>query len=211
MDKIPIMIVDDHKLIRDTWSLLLGLEDKYEIVAKVGTGEVAVELAKQKRPTVVLLDINMAPLSGFDILKQLKKFLPAVKVIGVSMHTQPAYARKMLRAGAKGYVTKNSGSEELLLAVSEVLQGRTYICEEVRALIVDQSLDSEANDSGISSLSDRELEIIGYIRDGLSSKEIAEKLFLSYKTVEVHRHNILQKLNVKNAASLIQLINFHGL
>ena len=205
------MIIDDHKLIRDMWSLLLGLQEKYEVIAKVGTGEDAVELAKTKRPVVVLLDINMAPMSGFDILKQLKKFLPSVKVIGVSMHTQPAYARKMLRGGAKGYVTKNSGSEELLLAISEVLEGRTYICEEVRALIVDQSLDGETTDSGISSLSDRELEIIGYIRDGLSSKEIAEKLFLSYKTIEVHRHNILQKLNVKNAASLIQLINFHGL
>ncbi len=210
MAKISIMIVDDHTLIRETWSFLLGRDENFDVIAEVGDGEQAVEIAKQKRPNIVLLDINMVPLNGFDILKLIRKFSPGSKVIAVSMHSQPAYAKKMLRLGARGYVTKNSPRQEMIDAINDVNEGNIYICQEVKNILSDQML-GEDEGAGLNLLSEREIEVINQIKDGLSSKEIADKLGISIKTVEVHRHNILKKLKVKNTASLINYINSTGL
>jgi two-component system, NarL family, invasion response regulator UvrY len=211
MAKITVLIVDDHTLIRETWSFLLGRNENFEVIAEVGDGQRAVDIARDKRPNIVLLDINMTPLNGFDVLKLIRKQSPGSKVIAVSMHSQPAYAKKMLRMGAKGYVTKNSPRQEMLDAIMEVQHGNTYICQEVKNILSDQMLSEEDNAAGLNQLSEREIEVINQIRDGLSSKEIADKLAISIKTVEVHRHNILKKLKVKNTASLINYINSSGL
>lgn len=211
MGKISVMIVDDHTLIRETWSFLLGRNEAYEVVAEVGDGQRAIDIARDKRPNIVLLDINMSPLNGFDVLKMIRKLSPGSKVIAVSMHSQPAYAKKMLRLGAKGYVTKNSPRQEMLDAINEVYSGNMYICQEVKNILSDQMLGEEDPATGLNQLSEREIEVINNIRDGLSSKEIADRLGISIKTVEVHRHNILKKLKVKNTASLINYINSTGL
>ncbi|HSB91722.1 MAG TPA: response regulator transcription factor [Flavitalea sp.] len=211
MGKISVMIVDDHTLIRETWSFLLGRNENYEVVAEVGDGQRAIDLARDKRPNIVLLDINMSPLNGFDVLKMIRKLSPGSKVIAVSMHSQPAYAKKMLRLGARGYVTKNSPRQEMLDAINEVYAGNMYICQEVKNILSDQMLAEEDPATGLNQLSEREIEVINNIRDGLSSKEIADRLGISIKTVEVHRHNILKKLKVKNTASLINYINSTGL
>jgi len=211
MAKISVMIVDDHTLIRETWSFLLARNENFEVIAEVGDGQKAIDLARDKRPNIILLDINMSPLNGFDILKSVRKLSPGSKVIAVSMHSQPAYAKKMLRLGAKGYVTKNSPRQEMLDAMMEVHNGNVFICQEVKNILSDQMLGEEENSAGLNQLSEREIEVINQIRDGLSSKEIADKLGISIKTVEVHRHNILKKLKVKNTASLINYINSSGL
>ncbi len=211
MGKITVLIVDDHTLIRETWSFLLGRNENFEVIGEVGDGQKAIDLARDKRPNIVLLDINMTPLNGFDILKMMRKQSPGSKVIAVSMHSQPAYAKKMLRLGAKGYVTKNSPRQEMLDAIMEVVGGNVYICQEVKDILSDQMLNEEDHTAGLNQLSEREIEVINHIRDGLSSKEIADKLAISIKTVEVHRHNILKKLKVKNTASLINYINSSGL
>lgn len=211
MAKITVLIVDDHTLIRETWSFLLGRNENFEVIAEVGDGQKAIDIARDKRPNIVLLDINMTPLNGFDVLKMIRKQSPGSKVIAVSMHSQPAYAKKMLRMGAKGYITKNSPRQEMLDAIMEVNNGNTYICQEVKNILSDQMLSEEDNSAGLNQLSEREIEVINQIRDGLSSKEIADKLAISIKTVEVHRHNILKKLKVKNTASLINYINSSGL
>ena len=211
MGKISVMIVDDHTLIRETWSFLLGRNENYEVVAEVGDGQRAIDLARDKRPNIVLLDINMSPLNGFDVLKMIRKLSPGSKVIAVSMHSQPAYAKKMLRLGARGYVTKNSPRQEMLDAINEVNAGNMYICQEVKNILSDQMLGEEDPATDLNQLSEREIEVINNIRDGLSSKEIADRLGISIKTVEVHRHNILKKLKVKNTASLINYINSTGL
>ena len=207
MKKVSIMIVDDHTLIRETWSFLLGKNENFDVVAECGDGERAIELARDKRPDVVLLDINMAPMSGFDVLKMIRKYSPGSKIIGVSMHSQPAYAKKMLRLGAKGYVTKNSPRQEMLEAISEVSNNRVYICQEVKNILSDQLLNSDQVNPDINNLSDREMQIVRALKEGLSSKEIASGLSISLKTVEVHRHNILKKLKLKNTVSLINFIN----
>jgi two-component system invasion response regulator UvrY len=207
MKKVSIMIVDDHTLIRETWSFLLGKNENFEVVAECGDGERAIELARDKRPDVVLLDINMAPMSGFDILKSIRKYSPGSKIIGVSMHSQPAYAKKMLRLGAKGYVTKNSPRNEMMEAIMEVSNNNTYVCQEVKNILSDQLLNGDQSNPDINNLSEREMQIVRSLKEGLSSKEIAMELSISLKTVEVHRHNILKKLKLKNTVSLINFIN----
>jgi two-component system, NarL family, invasion response regulator UvrY len=207
MKKVSIMIVDDHTLIRETWSFLLGKNENFDVVAECGDGERAIELARDKRPDVVLLDINMAPMSGFDVLKMIRKYSPGSKIIGVSMHSQPAYAKKMLRLGAKGYVTKNSPRQEMLEAISEVSNNHVYICQEVKNILSDQLLNQDQMNPDINNLSDREMQIVRALKEGHSSKEIASDLNISLKTVEVHRHNILKKLKLKNTVSLINFIN----
>ena len=207
MKKVSIMIVDDHTLIRETCSFLLGKNENFEVVAECGEGERAIELARDKRPDIVLLDINMAPMSGFDVLKMIRKYSPGSKIIGVSMHSQPAYAKKMLRLGAKGYVTKNSPRQEMLEAISEVSNNQVYICQEVKNILSEQMLNGDQANPDINNLSDREMQIVRALKEGLSSKEIASELNISLKTVEVHRHNILKKLKLKNTVSLINFIN----
>ena len=207
MKKVSIMIVDDHTLIRETWSFLLGKNENFDVVAECGDGERAIELARDKRPDVVLLDINMAPMSGFDVLKMIRKYSPGSKIIGVSMHSQPAYAKKMLRLGAKGYVTKNSPRQEMLEAIAEVSNNHIYICQEVKNILSEQMLNGDQVNPDINNLSDREMQIVRSLKEGLSSKEIASGLNISLKTVEVHRHNILKKLKLKNTVSLINFIN----
>ena len=124
------------------------------------------------------------------------------------MHSQPAYARKMLQIGGRGYVTKNSSKQEMIQAILDVNDGKKFICEEIRNIISDQLLDEkEGSATTINALTEREMQIIGLIKEGNSSKEIAIGLNISLKTVEVHRHNILKKLKLKNSASLVNFIN----
>lgn len=209
MEVISILIADDHKLIRDTWSFILNTDERFKVVAECSNGEDAVEQAKQKRPQIVLMDINMTPVSGLEATKQIRKVSPGSRIIGVSMHSQPAYAKKMLQIGAKGYVTKNSSREEMFKAIMEVHNGNRYICDEVKNIISEQILD-DGPSQGINSLSERELQIVKLIKEGMSSKEISAQLSISLKTVEVHRHNILKKLNLKNSAALVNYINTYA-
>ena len=204
--KTSIMIVDDHTLIRETWSFLLGKNENFDVVAECGEGARAIELARDRRPDVILLDINMAPMSGFDVLKMIRKYSPSSKIIGVSMHSQPAYAKKMLRLGAKGYVTKNSPRQEMLEAIAEVSNNRIFICQEVKNILSDQLLNGDQPNADINNLSDREMQIVRALKEGLSSKEIASSISVSLKTVEVHRHNILKKLKLKNSSKLVNFI-----
>jgi DNA-binding NarL/FixJ family response regulator len=207
MEKITILIADDHKLIRETWTYILNSDERFEVVAECGDAEQAVELAKELNPDIVLMDINMAPFNGFEATEKIRKVSPESRIIGVSMHSQPAYAKKMLQVGARGYVTKNSSKEEMFTAISEVFRGNKYVCDEIKTIISDQLLDDNQDIPSINSLTEREMQIIHHIREGHSSKEIATQLDISLKTVEVHRHNILKKLKLKNSASLVNFIN----
>ncbi|MBL7697049.1 MAG: response regulator transcription factor [Chitinophagaceae bacterium] len=207
MEKINVLIADDHKLIRETWSYILNSDSRFEVIAECGDSEQAVEMTKQKRPHIVLMDINIMPISGFEATERIQKVSPNTKVIGVSMHSQPAYAKKMLQIGAKGYVTKNSSKEEMIKAILEVNDGSKYICEEIKNNISELVLEENKDMPNVNALTDREIQIINLIKEGQSSKEIASTLNISLKTVEVHRHNVLKKLKLKNSASLVNFIN----
>lgn len=207
MEKITILIADDHTLVRETWSFILNADPRFKVVAECGSGEEAVEQARHIRPNVVIMDINLPGMNGIDATQLIRKFSPGTKILGVSMHTQPAYARKMLQKGAMGYVTKNSSCEEMCKAIMEIQHNRKYVCDEIKNILSDQIMSGDDQQAGLNSLSEREIEVIGFIKKGFSSKEIAEPLNISVKTVEVHRYNILKKLNLKNTAAMVNYIN----
>ena len=207
MDKISILIADDHTLVRETWSFILNTDPRFTVVAESGSGEEAVELAKKLRPNIVIMDINLPGMNGIEATQQIRKFSPGSRILGVSLHTQPTYARKMMQKGAMGYVTKNSSREEMFKAILEIQSGKKYICDEIKNILSEQVISGDDPQTGLNSLSQREIEIISFIKKGYSSKEIADALNISVKTVEVHRYNILKKLNLKNAAALVNFIN----
>ena len=211
MSKISILLVDDHKLIRDSWSFILNSDSRFNVIGETSNASDAVDIAKEKKPAIVLMDINMTPVNGFEGTKLIRKYSPGSKIIGISMHSMPAYARRMLQMGAMGYVTKNSSKDELLTAIVEVNNGKKYICDEVKTILAQQELEEEGGQPDMNVLSRREIDIVKLIKEGLSSKEIALQLDISLKTVEVHRYNILKKLNLKNTAALVNFINTQGL
>lgn len=207
MESISILIVDDHSLIRETWSSILNNHPELKVVAECGSGEEAVELTKRLSPDIVLMDINLPGMSGMEATQQIRKYAPAVKIIAVSLHIQPAYARKMMQNGAMGYVTKNSSLKEMIEAIHLIHKGQKYVCHEIKNMLSQEVLIDNEQQNVLGSLSRREIEIINFLKKGYSTKEIANALHRSAKTVEVHRYNILKKLNLKNTAALVNFIN----
>lgn len=207
MKKIKILITDDHTLLRESWALILNADPRFSVVGECGSGEKAVELAQQLQPDVVIMDINLPGISGIEAAEMVKKHSPNSKIIAISMHTQPAYARKMMLSGAEGYVTKSSSREEMVEALLEVYENRRYICNDIKNILSEQMMNTDEKVDILNSLSTREIDIIGFVKKGLNSKEISEKLSISVKTVEVHRYNILKKLKLKNAAAMVNFIN----
>jgi len=207
MKKINIIIVDDHTLIRQTWGFILNNHPHFSVLAESGNAEEGVELCKQLKPHIVMMDINLPGISGLEAVPLIRKYAPATKIIGVSMHGQPAYAKKMMQNGASGYITKNSPQNEMLQALLDIHEGKKYVCGDIKNTLAKEMVQGENMEKGIGSLSFREIEIIKLVREGLSSKEIATAAGISVKTVEVHRYNILRKLNLKNAAAVVNYVN----
>lgn len=212
-ERIRTVIIEDHKLIAEAWKSMLELQSRFNVVGVFNNPLDGVEAIKSLRPHVLLVDINMHPISGIDVTKLVKKFSPGTKIIAVSLLTQPAIVKKIIKAGATGYLTKSSDKSELYVAIDQVLAGHTYICKEVKNILAELNLTDEHNDEkhDLNKLSDRELDIVRLLKKGNSSKEIASHLSLSVRTVDAHRYNILKKLNLKNAAGLINLINKDGM
>jgi DNA-binding NarL/FixJ family response regulator len=206
MKRISIIIVDDHTLVREAWRLVLNSDKRLHVVAECGSAESAIDEIRRLKPDVVLLDINLPGMNGIDAIPKIRKSSPASKIVGVSLHALPAYARKMMMQGASGYVTKNSSKEEMIEAILKVSKGEKYICQHIKDIISSQMMEENDPSAKLASLSPREMEIISYIKEGLTSKEIAIQLKISLKTVEVHRYNILRKLNLKNSAGLVQFM-----
>lgn len=211
MKKITILLVDDHKLIRESWSFILNIDSRFQVIGATSDAKEAVRIVKEKMPDIVLMDINMTPVNGFEVTKLVRKYAPSSKIIGMSMHSMPAYARRMLQMGAMGYVTKNSSKDELLSAIIEVNNGKRYVCDEVKNILAQMELVDESALPDMNVLSRREIDVVQLIKDGMSSKEIAMQLEISLKTVEVHRYNTLKKLHLKNTASLVNFVNAQGL
>lgn len=198
---ISILIVDDHQLFRETLSVILTGEDGFNVIGGTDNGADAIKLALELKPDVVLMDLNMSPVDGFTATQKILESSRETKVIALTMHTQPQFAKRLLKAGAVGYVTKSSSKEELITSITETYQGKKYLCKEI---VLSEMI---SGDQQIGLLSHRELEIIDQVRLGLSSKQIADQLNIRLKTVEVHRHNILKKLKVRNTAALVDLVN----
>lgn len=211
MNKITVLLVDDHRMMMDAWAIVLGQHKQFKVVGQATVPEEALKLVEAEKPEIVLTDINMSPIDGFTLTEKILEISPASKVIGVSMHNIPIYAKKMLRMGGRGYVTKNSSKDELITAILEVHSGNIFICKEIKDILASEQLDENNDMMGIYSLTEKELEIIACVKQGLSSREIAELKEVTLKTVEVHRYNILKKLGLPNTAALVSYIQSRGL
>ena len=201
-DEIKVLVVDDHALIREAWVAMLNAAPGIEVVGKADNAEDAFTFASNLRPDVVLMDINLKGSNGFEAAERIYNSVPKSRIIGLTLHDEINYVKRFLSVGGKGYLTKNITRDELVAAVHAVFNGETYIASEIKDRYFASLLHIE-NEDNKKELSLKEIEVVKLISTGMTSKEIADKLFLSHRTVETHRHNILKKLGFSNAAQLV--------
>ena len=206
MAKIRILLADDHTLVRHGFRKILEDRPEWEIVAEASDGRDAVRQAIAVRPDVAVLDIGMPLLNGIDATRQLVRRLPDIRVLILSMHADEAYITQALKAGARGYLLKDSADSDLIRAITALASGKSFFSPAVSKVMLDDYVRHLA-EKGIvdrfESLSEREREVLQLAAEGRSNKEIAELLHLSPGTVETHRAHILQKLDIHNTAELV--------
>ncbi|NLO75044.1 MAG: response regulator transcription factor [candidate division WS1 bacterium] len=210
--KTRIILADDHKIMREGLRSLLAREPEMEVVAEAGNGRDCVDLARKLEPDLVVMDIGMPDLNGIEATRQIRADHPEVKVLALSMHSDRRFASAMLAAGASGYLLKDSAFEELSQAIQAVLEGQTYLSPAIAGLVVEdyvQRLGEEP--SPFSVLRPREREVLQAMAEGKSTREIAEALHISVKTVETHRQNIMNALGLRSVAELTKYAIREGL
>jgi len=206
-----ILVADDHQIVRQGLKRLLSKRGDFAIVAEASDGEQAVEIASRQQPDVVLMDISMPRLSGIDATRRIAAGGRS-KVLALSMHDSQSYVEEALRAGASGYVHKNASAEDLFSAIDAVRTGESYLSPTVTQQVVDAiARPGERPSSAVSALTQREREVLKLIADGLSSKEIAAQLGVSLKTIESHRANLMDKLDIHKVSGLVRFAVRAGL
>ncbi len=207
------MIAEDQAIILHSLMILLNSLENIEVIGTALNGVDLLTLLEKNKPDVILMDINMPKMNGIEATKIIDAKMPWVKVIALSMYDHPVYIKKMFKSGAKGFVSKNATKMELGKAIEMVYNGDIYISEEIsRILLREYSNTTDSDDNAdYTSLTSREIEIIQLLADGLYTKEIAEKLFISDKTVERHKTNILKKLKLRNTAQLVKVAITKGI
>jgi DNA-binding NarL/FixJ family response regulator len=204
--KAQVMLVDDHAMLRHGMAMLINLEPDMEVIAEAGDGDEALDrLKNEPHPDIVLMDVSLKTLSGFEVIKSMHSLIPALPVLVVSMHDEGVYAQRALRAGARGYVMKQEPGEVLVTAIREVLKGNVYLSKQMHARLLNRVATGVTQPEPlINSLTPSEFEVLHLIGSGHSSQEIARLLSRSIKTIETHRFNIRSKLNLKDGADLIR-------
>jgi DNA-binding NarL/FixJ family response regulator len=206
-----ILVADDHQIVRQGLKRLLSKRGDFAIVAEASDGEQAVEIATRHQPDVVLMDISMPRLSGIDATRRIAAGGRS-KILALSMHDSQSYVEEALRAGASGYVHKNASAEDLFSAIDAVRTGESYLSPTVTQQVVDAiARPGERPSSAVSALTQREREVLKLIADGLSSKEIAVQLGVSLKTIESHRANLMDKLDIHKVSGLVRFAVRAGL
>jgi DNA-binding NarL/FixJ family response regulator len=201
---IRILLADDHQVVRQGLRELLGTDADLEILGEAGTGRQAIELAQQLNPDVVILDVTMPDINGIEAMREIRRLAPETEVIALSMHGARQVVQDMLAAGASGYMLKTASVQELTRAIRTVMHGQTYLGEEIRALFPKERLHTFGTQlpEGCKGLTDRECEVLKLVAEGGSSKQIAESLFVTTKTIVWHRQSIMDKLNIRTVAEL---------
>lgn len=216
MTKVKILIADDHQLVTEGLASLLESEPDFEVVSTVKNGFEAIKKVEILRPDLALMDIDMPMMDGIQATEQLKSRFPELKVIILSMHKEKSLIQKAIKIGADGYQVKNSEKKDFLKSVREVLAGRKSFGEEVREAL-DLQKDEKAHigfqhpSVTAYELTEREVEILRLIAEGLNNREIGDRLFISQNTVDTHRKNIMRKLDASNVATLIKFAMKAGL
>ncbi|HYU70234.1 MAG TPA: response regulator transcription factor [Burkholderiales bacterium] len=212
MTPVRVLLADDHALVRAGIRALLGGLEGVTVVAEAGNGSEVLELARKHRPDVVLLDISMPGLGGLEASAQLKQQLPEVRVVMLSMHANEEYVLQALRAGAAGYMLKDSATAELELALYAVMQGETYLSPRISRQMVEGYVQRVgAEQPATDNLTPRQRQVLQLIAGGHSTKEIAYRLELSVKTVETHRAQLMERLQIHDIAGLVKYAIRNGL
>ena len=213
MKKIKIVLADDHQIVMDGLDALLSEEEDIEIIAKVNNGKKAVEAVHLLHPDIVVLDLDMPVMNGIVASQEIKRKYPDTKIIILSLHSERSIIQQLIKIGVHAYLLKNADKEELSAAIHIVANGKKYFSGDVTiALSNEIEINIHPSDAEIlSSLTNRETEILKAIAEGLSNKEISENLFLSQRTVDTHRQNIMKKLNVRKVVGLIKFAIKSGL
>ncbi len=213
MSKLRILLAEDHETIRDGLKLLVNSQPDMETVGEANNGRVAVHLAQQLLPDVIVMDVSMPELNGLQATKQLKQKCPQVKVLTLTRHTDDGYLQQLLQAGASGYVLKQSKSEELLRAIRTVVTGQAYLDPALTEKLITRIRSGRRTARGASpdeNLTEREVEVLRLIALGYINKEIAARLNLSIKTVEVHKANGMRKMGMKSRADIVRYALLRG-
>jgi DNA-binding NarL/FixJ family response regulator len=213
MEKIRVLLVDDHQLIIDGLRGFIESNSDYQVVGEANTGVEAIRLASVLNPDVILMDIEMPEMSGIQACEEIKKQMPGCKVIIVSMHNEKQLIKKLIDLGANGYLLKNSQQSEVMNAIEKVLKNQSYFSQDVTLSLLDKSPKKEAGSEvlAITELTDREVEILRLIAQGMTNKEVGDTLNISHRTVDTHRTNLMKKLDANNVAGLIRFAFKNGL
>jgi two-component system response regulator NreC len=207
MEKIRVFLVDDHTVVRQGLRRILESDDEIEIVGEAGDGRTAIDLVQKLRPHVVVMDVAMPELNGIEATRQILKRVEGAKVLVLSMHGDDVYVRQALKAGARGYLLKDSEDLDLIKAVKAIRGGGSFFSPPVSKVVLSGYLgdkaDGDAEDS-VARLTDREREVLQLIAEGKTNKEVAHALSVSVNTVETHRKHIMEKLDLHNTAELVR-------
>jgi two-component system, NarL family, response regulator NreC len=205
--KIRLVIADDHAILRSGLRMLINAQPDMEVVGEAEDGIEAVQAIQKVNPDVAILDVTMPKSGGLNAIKEIVARNPSTRILLLTMHEEPAYLRTALAAGAAGYVLKKSVDADLLSAIRAVYKGRTYVDSELADILVRDAFgkkDDGAGSAADSLLSDRELQVLKLVAEGFSSREIAEQIFISTKTVETYRARFAEKLGLKSRAQIVR-------
>lgn len=205
---IRLLVVDDHQIFREALQRLLLSVTDLEVVGQASTGAEVLELARATQPAVVCMDINLPDINGIEVTRALRSALPKVKVVALSAYLEQRYVLEMLKAGANAYVTKTEGCDELLHAIRAAAQGRTYLSCDAAALVAGDMIDRSTGRYQ-KAIGAREWQVLKLVADGLTSNAIASQLGIAAATVDVHRRNIMRKLDIHSVAELTRYVDNH--
>jgi DNA-binding NarL/FixJ family response regulator len=212
--KLSVILADDHQVIREGLRNLISDQDDMEVVAEASNGREAIDLCGEMDPDVVVMDVAMPDLNGIEATRQIISDSPNTKVLALSMHADKHYAAGMLGAGASGYVLKDCAFDELADAIRRVSEGDSYLSDRIEGVVLRdyvERLSGEGGESAFSVLTDREREVLQLVAEGHTTKQIASDLHVSVKTIESHRQNIMDKLEIRSIAELTKYAIREGL
>ena len=212
MERLKILLAEDHRILREGLKRLIAEQPNMEVVGEADNGIAAWQQAIELEPDIVLMDITMPLLNGAEATMKIREQCPNVKVIALTGHRASAYLNEVLKAGASGYVLKQAAIDELIDAIHTVAKGGSYIDSASRELLVRSPLDDRVykGEAQGKPLSQREIQVLSLVADGYTNKEIANELSISVKTVETHKANCMQKLDLKSRAELVDYARFRG-
>lgn len=210
--RVKVVLVDDHKIIRDGLRAILEKQPAIHVVGEAADGHEAIAVAQTACPHVIVMDVSMRGLNGIDATRRIAETLPEIKVIGLSMNSDRRYVLAMLAAGAAGYLLKDAAADELIRAIQAVVAGQTYLSPAITGVVIDSAVRAvHPVETPSSALSSREREVLQLLAEGGTSKEIGKQLHIAVTTVETHRRQIMDKLGIRTIAELTKYAIREGL